>query len=152
MSLARALRGVVGMPAPLRALTPACTQHRMLNLHEYQSKGLMLQHDIRVQKFRVAENAADAAKFAIELNVPEIVLKAQIHAGGRGKGVFSSGLKSGVWITKNPADIGPLTEKMIGFTLKTKQTPPAGVLVNKVGNGSNYIFISIWNWIISNLF
>lgn len=104
----------------------------MLNLHEYQSKGLMQKYNVSVQKFRVADSAEDAQKFAKELHVPEIVLKAQIHAGGRGKGVFSSGLKSGVHLTKNAEDIGPLASKMLGYSLVTKQTPPAGVLVNKV--------------------
>ena len=75
----------------------------------------MQEYDIRVQKFKAADNAEDALRFAKELSalcradlsmapcltvcavdVPEIVLKAQVHAGGRGKGTFSSGLKSGV--------------------------------------------------------
>lgn len=108
------------------------TQRRLLNLHEYQSKALMQQFDVRVQKFKVADKADDAQHFAEQLQVPEIVMKAQIHAGGRGKGTFSSGLKSGVHLTKNPKEIGPLAAKMLGYSLVTKQTPPAGVLVNKV--------------------
>ena len=79
----------------------------------------------------------------------EIVLKAQIHAGGRGKGTFSSGLKGGVQLTKeyegnnvivqlaltcahSPKVVGELASKMLGFSLVTKQTPPGGVVVKKV--------------------
>ena len=65
-------------------------------------------------------------------DVPEIVLKAQIHAGGRGKGTFSSGLAGGVHLTRDPDAVGPLTEQMIGHALTTKQTPPGGVVVNHV--------------------
>ncbi|KAG7229593.1 hypothetical protein INR49_012608, partial [Caranx melampygus] len=62
----------------------------------------------------------------------EIVLKAQILAGGRGKGVFDSGLKGGVHLTKDPAVVGELANKMLGFNLTTKQTPKDGVKVKTV--------------------
>ncbi|XP_025312305.3 succinate--CoA ligase [GDP-forming] subunit beta, mitochondrial isoform X2 [Canis lupus dingo] len=62
----------------------------------------------------------------------EFVLKAQILAGGRGKGVFSSGLKGGVHLTKDPQVVGQLAKQMIGYNLATKQTPKEGVKVNKV--------------------
>ncbi|ETE62210.1 hypothetical protein L345_12036, partial [Ophiophagus hannah] len=62
----------------------------------------------------------------------EIVLKAQILAGGRGKGVFSSGLKGGVHLTKDPKEVGQLAKQMIGYNLTTKQTPKGGVKVKKV--------------------
>uniref|UniRef100_A0A803SV97 Succinate--CoA ligase [GDP-forming] subunit beta, mitochondrial n=1 Tax=Anolis carolinensis TaxID=28377 RepID=A0A803SV97_ANOCA len=62
----------------------------------------------------------------------EIVLKAQILAGGRGKGVFSSGLKGGVHLMKDPKEVGKLAEQMIGYNLITKQTPKDGVKVKKV--------------------
>ncbi|EDQ91045.1 uncharacterized protein MONBRDRAFT_21309 [Monosiga brevicollis MX1] len=106
----------------------------MLNLHEYQSKGLMQEYDIEVQKFFATDNAENALQLAKELNVPEIVLKAQVHAGGRGKGTFSSGLKSGVHLIPGdqPEKVKDLVEQMIGYNLVTKQTPPDGVTVNKV--------------------
>eukprot|EP00055_Hartaetosiga_balthica_P003872 m.9218 g.9218 ORF g.9218 m.9218 type:complete len:424 (+) comp3406_c0_seq1:35-1306(+) len=107
-------------------------QCRFLNLHEYQSKGLMQKYGVTVQKFKVAENAVDAEKFSQELNVSEIVLKAQVHAGGRGKGTFSSGLKGGVKLSTDPSEIKGFAEQMLGFSLVTKQTPAEGVLVNKV--------------------
>uniref|UniRef100_A0A8C9QL32 succinate--CoA ligase (GDP-forming) n=1 Tax=Spermophilus dauricus TaxID=99837 RepID=A0A8C9QL32_SPEDA len=66
------------------------------------------------------------------LNAKEIVLKAQILAGGRGKGVFNSGLKGGVHLTKDPKVVGQLAKQMIGYNLATKQTSKEGVKVNKV--------------------
>lgn len=62
----------------------------------------------------------------------ELVIKAMILAGGRGKGTFDSGLKGGVHLTKDPSKVPQLCESMIGYKLKTKQTPPEGVKVNKV--------------------
>jgi len=69
-------------------------------MHEYQSKELMKKYNIDVQRFRVAENPEEAEKAVESLGVNEVVLKAQILAGGRGKGVFSSGLQGGVKVTK----------------------------------------------------
>lgn len=110
----------------------ALQQRRFLNLHEFQSKELMQKYGVSIQKFKTANNGKDAEKAAAELHVPEIVLKAQIHAGGRGKGTFSSGLKSGVHLTKDPKVVGTLTDKMIGYNLVTKQTPKEGVTVKNV--------------------
>ncbi|KAF4794560.1 Succinyl-CoA ligase [GDP-forming] subunit beta [Turdus rufiventris] len=62
----------------------------------------------------------------------EIVLKAQILAGGRGKGIFNSGLKGGVHLTKDPKTVEQLAKQMIGYNLSTKQTPKDGVTVKKV--------------------
>lgn len=61
-----------------------------------------------------------------------LILKAQVHAGGRGKGVLSSGLKGGVKICKTPEEIGKYTEQMIGYNLVTKQTPKEGLNVKSV--------------------
>jgi succinyl-CoA synthetase beta subunit len=105
---------------------------RHLNLHEYQSKELMNRFGITVQKFKTAETPEEAGDAAYQLDVPEIVLKAQILAGGRGKGVFSSGLKGGVKVTRDIQSISGLTRQMINHRLTTKQTSPDGVLVNKV--------------------
>uniref|UniRef100_A0A8C9S609 Succinate--CoA ligase [GDP-forming] subunit beta, mitochondrial n=1 Tax=Scleropages formosus TaxID=113540 RepID=A0A8C9S609_SCLFO len=69
---------------------------------------------------------------SFSLDAKEIVLKAQILAGGRGKGVFNSGLKGGVHLTKDPAVVGELANKMLGFNLTTKQTPKEGVKVKTV--------------------
>ncbi|XP_029907902.1 succinate--CoA ligase [GDP-forming] subunit beta, mitochondrial isoform X1 [Myripristis murdjan] len=109
-----------------------CTQlnpRRWLNLQEYQSKKLMQESGVAVQRFYVADTASEALEAAKRLNAKEIVLKAQILAGGRGKGVFDSGLKGGVHLTKDPAVVGELANKMLGFNLTTKQTPKDGVKV-----------------------
>ncbi|KAF9978944.1 Succinate--CoA ligase [GDP-forming] subunit beta, mitochondrial [Mortierella antarctica] len=115
---------------PLKALV--ASQVRYLNLHEYQSKQLMAKHNVNVQRFAIAETVEQAETAARGLKAKEIVIKAQIHAGGRGKGEFSSGLKSGVHLTKDPAKVPGLVSQMLGYKLKTKQTSEDGVLVNKV--------------------
>ncbi|XP_042909162.2 succinate--CoA ligase [GDP-forming] subunit beta, mitochondrial [Parasteatoda tepidariorum] len=105
---------------------------RHLNLQEYQSKQLMYDNGITVQKFRIASSINDAKEISKTFKVNEFVIKAQILAGGRGKGEFSSGLKGGVQLTKNPEDVPAFVEKMLGHKLVTKQTPKSGVTVNKV--------------------
>ncbi|XP_067854977.1 succinyl-CoA ligase [GDP-forming] subunit beta, mitochondrial isoform X2 [Heptranchias perlo] len=105
---------------------------RWLNLQEYQSKKIMVDHGVTVQRFFVADTSQDAMEAAKRLKAKEIVLKAQILAGGRGKGSFTSGLKGGVHLTKNPDDVGQLAKQMLGFNLITKQTAKEGVKVNKV--------------------
>ncbi|XP_064422332.1 succinyl-CoA ligase [GDP-forming] subunit beta, mitochondrial isoform X3 [Latimeria chalumnae] len=105
---------------------------RWLNLQEYQSKKLMAEHGVTVQRFFVADTANDALEAAKNLKAKEIVLKAQILAGGRGKGVFNSGLKGGVHLSRDPNAVGQLAKQMLGYSLITKQTPKDGVKVNKV--------------------
>ncbi len=73
---------------------------RWLNMQEYQSKKLMEDNGINVQKFRMAEDISHAKAIAESFSVREYVIKAQILAGGRGKGVFSNGFKGGVHLTK----------------------------------------------------
>ncbi|BFZ08676.1 hypothetical protein BsWGS_11715 [Bradybaena similaris] len=111
---------------------PLLAQQRWLNLQEYQSKKLMADNGISVQMFQVAASKDDSAVIASKLNVKEYVVKAQVLAGGRGKGVFDTGFKGGVHLTKNPAEVKTLVENMLGHRLVTKQTPKNGVLVTKV--------------------
>ncbi|GAB5568213.1 succinate--CoA ligase [GDP-forming] subunit beta [Prionailurus iriomotensis] len=128
------LRDLALRPPLLAARSQAVqlTPRRWLNLQEYQSKKLMSDNGVKVQRFFVADSANEALEAAKRLNAKEIVLKAQILAGGRGKGVFSSGLKGGVHLTKDPQVVGQLAKQMIGYNLATKQTPKEGVKVNKV--------------------
>ncbi|XP_041350121.1 succinate--CoA ligase [GDP-forming] subunit beta, mitochondrial-like [Gigantopelta aegis] len=105
---------------------------RCLNLQEYQSKRLMADNNILVQKFEVASTVAEASSIADRLKVTEYVIKAQILAGGRGKGVFSNGFKGGVHLTKEPNKVSALVESMLGQRLVTKQTGQEGVKVNQV--------------------
>ncbi|XP_062585697.1 succinate--CoA ligase [GDP-forming] subunit beta, mitochondrial-like isoform X2 [Saccostrea cucullata] len=109
-----------------------CVSIRCLSLQEYQSKKLMLDNGINVQKFVVCSSAEEAKTAAKKLKVDEYVIKAQILAGGRGKGVFSNGFKGGVHLTKNPNDVEGLVTSMLGHKLKTKQTTGDGVKVSKV--------------------
>ena len=74
---------------PVNVTIPA----RCLNLLEYQSKGLLEEHKVLVQKFRVAEDKSDASKIAKDFPCKEYVVKAQVLAGGRGKGHFDNGFK-----------------------------------------------------------
>ncbi|XP_050390647.1 succinate--CoA ligase [GDP-forming] subunit beta, mitochondrial [Patella vulgata] len=107
-------------------------QVRCLNLQEYQSKMLMAENGINVQRFQVASSPGDALEISEKLNVDEYVIKAQILAGGRGKGTFSNGFQGGVHLTKDKRKVNEFVDKMLGQTLVTKQTPKDGVKVSKV--------------------
>jgi len=86
-----------------------------------------------IQKFRAISNPKEAENAAKELgNVKEFVIKAQIHAGGRGKGVYDNGFKGGVHLCKTIKEVKELSEKMLGHKLITKQTSKEGVLVQKL--------------------
>merc|ERR1712241_1386888 len=99
---------------------------------EYQSKGLLQNYDVTVQRFRVASNEAEAKKIPEEFPCKEYVIKAQVLAGGRGKGHFDNGFKGGVHLTKDPNEVPQLVKRMVGHRLITKQTPREGIPVSKV--------------------
>merc|ERR1712241_614100 len=99
---------------------------------EYQSKGLLQNYDVTVQRFRVASNEAEAKKIPEEFPCKEYVIKAQVLAGGRGKGHFDNGFKGGVHLTKDPNEVPQLVKSMVGHRLITKQTPREGIPVSKV--------------------
>lgn len=103
-----------------------------MNIHEYQAKELFEKYGVSTPKGAVALTAADAEKIAKELNAPTTVVKAQIHAGGRGKGVFKNGFKGGVHLAKTPKEAGETAGKMLGQTLVTIQTGEEGKLVRKL--------------------
>ncbi|CAH8540924.1 unnamed protein product [Dicrocoelium dendriticum] len=105
---------------------------RWLNLQEYQCKKLMSDFDINVQRFMMVRKPADIETIKNQFKVREFVIKAQILAGGRGKGVFRDGFKGGVHLTTDPHVMSEIVAKMLGNYLKTKQTPENGVLVNNV--------------------
>jgi succinyl-CoA synthetase beta subunit len=108
-------------------------QRRFFDLHEFQSKYIMGKYGVNVQKGAIALNETDAAKIASGLsNKGGLILKAQVKAGGRGKGTLTSGLKGGVKICKTPEEIKNFTKQMIGYNLITHQTPPEGLLVKSV--------------------
>lgn len=76
--------------------TPQLDQRRNLNVHEYVSYTLLQEEGITVPRFGVAKSKEEAVKIAEELGVPDIVVKAQVLTGGRGKGHFKGGFKGGV--------------------------------------------------------
>ncbi|XP_059491303.1 succinate--CoA ligase [GDP-forming] subunit beta, mitochondrial [Neocloeon triangulifer] len=118
--------------AAKNSLVVSKMQTRNLNLMEFQSKNLLDKHSVCVQKFKMVSNKDEAKTVADDFHVKEYVIKAQILAGGRGLGHFDNGFKGGVHITKNPKEIYPLVEKMVGHRLITKQTPKEGIEVKKV--------------------
>jgi succinyl-CoA synthetase beta subunit len=106
---------------------------RFFDLHEYQAKDVMRKYNIHVQKGFLAQSPEEAEKVSHKLDpAGGLILKAQVHAGGRGKGTLSSGLKGGVKICKTPAEVAGFTKQMLGYKLVTKQTPKDGLEVNAV--------------------
>ena len=106
-----------------------------MNIHEYQAKALLRQYGAPVSDGRVVMKADEAKSAAGELDGPLWVVKAQIHAGGRGKGSFKekeAGEKGGVRLAKSVAEAEELTRQMLGRTLVTHQTGPAGKQVNRI--------------------
>lgn len=106
---------------------------RMLHLHEYQSKQLMASFGVNTQPFVVADTAEAAQQLTQGRLAPgEWVVKAQVLAGGRGKGRLSSGLQGGVHLTRSLSEVGRLAGDMLGHRLITHQTGPDGVPVRRV--------------------
>src|SRR6059036_2541882 len=103
-----------------------------MNIHEYQAKELLQRFDVATTRGKVASTLDEAEQIARELGDVGIVVKAQIHAGGRGKGVFKNGFKGGVHIRRTPEEVREVAAKMLGQVLVTHQTGPAGRVVNKV--------------------
>ncbi|WGI23455.1 ADP-forming succinate--CoA ligase subunit beta [Amylibacter sp. IMCC11727] len=106
-----------------------------MNIHEYQAKQLLKEYGAPVSDGRAVLRAENAKTAAGELDGPLWVVKAQIHAGGRGKGTFkeaAAGEAGGVRLTKSVAEAAEEAQKMLGRTLVTHQTGPAGKQVNRV--------------------
>ena len=104
---------------------------KFFDLHEYQSKIILGNFGLPVQKGDLAQSPEEALKVAKSLQ-GELVVKAQVHAGGRGKGHLTSGLKGGVKLVNSAEDVHNLTKQMIGYNLITHQTPKEGLLVKSV--------------------
>jgi succinyl-CoA synthetase beta subunit len=103
-----------------------------MNIHEYQAKELLQKFDVATTRGRVATTLDEAEQIARELGDIDIVVKAQIHAGGRGKGTFKNGFKGGVHVRKTPDEVRDVAAKILGQILVTHQTGPDGRKVNKV--------------------
>jgi succinyl-CoA synthetase beta subunit len=96
-----------------------------MKIHEYQAKAILARHGVPVPRGEVALNATEAGEIAGRLGGSVVVVKAQIHAGGRGKG-------GGVKLAKSPDEAEALARKMIGMTLVTHQTGAEGRVVGRV--------------------
>ncbi|MDZ7289792.1 MAG: ADP-forming succinate--CoA ligase subunit beta [candidate division KSB1 bacterium] len=96
-----------------------------MKIHEYQGKEILRKFGVAVPQGKVASTAEEAGMIAHELGGGTVVVKAQIHAGGRGKG-------GGIKVAKNPDEAYEIAKNMIGMQLVTHQTGPEGKRVNKV--------------------
>ena len=96
-----------------------------MKIHEYQAKAILARHGVPVPRGEVVFRAADAADAARRLGGGTVVVKAQIHAGGRGKG-------GGVKVVKGPDEAAKAAAAMIGMRLVTYQTGPSGQVVQRV--------------------
>ena len=106
-----------------------------MNIHEYQAKKLLRDYGVPVSDGRVVLKAEDAKTAASEMDGPLWVVKAQIHAGGRGKGHFKeieAGEKGGVRLARSVGEAAEQAAKMLGRTLVTHQTGPVGKVVNRI--------------------
>ena len=106
-----------------------------MNIHEYQAKAILREAGAPMPRGVPVLSSADAGKAAAELPGPLFVVKAQIHAGGRGKGRFKeleAGDQGGVRLVRTREEVVAAADQMIGRTLVTAQTGPAGKTVNRV--------------------
>ena len=111
-----------------------------MNIHEYQAKAVLSRYGVNVPKGKVADTPAQAEVIAEEFGTP-VVIKAQIHAGGRGKG-------GGVKLAKTSAEARKYAHEIIGMTLVTPQTGPQGrkvkrVLVEQAGKIKKELYLGI---------
>src|SRR5262245_25681608 len=106
-----------------------------MNIHEYQAKSLFAQFGVPVPSGNVATLPAEAKATAEKLfgaGHKRVVVKSQIHAGGRGKGTFRSGLQGGVKVCSSADEVVERAKAMLGQVLVTKQTGPEGRVVSKL--------------------
>ncbi len=96
-----------------------------MNIHEYQAKAVLREFGVPVPRGHAAFSVEEAVKAAQELATPVVVVKAQIHAGGRGKA-------GGVKVVRSVDDVRKEAQRLLGSTLVTKQTGPKGKQVNRL--------------------
>merc|ERR1711997_193504 len=118
-----------------KVLSPACVsicQQRELSVHEYVSMSLLKEAGVPVPNFGVAKTAEEAKQIAEDIPTNDLVVKAQVLAGGRGKGSFKGGYKGGVKLVYSPEEVEESAQGMIGDFLITKQTGADGRICNSV--------------------
>jgi len=103
-----------------------------MNIHEYQARDLFVKYGVATPGGNVATTPEEAEAIARQLGAKEFVVKAQVHAGGRGKGTFKNGFKGGVHICSTPEEVRKVAAQMLGQVLVTHQTGPEGRLVSKL--------------------
>lgn len=96
-----------------------------MNIHEYQTKEILLSYGVTVPPFGVASSTSEVEALIKTMNLKEAVLKVQVHAGGRGKA-------GGVKFAKNPEEILSLAKVLIGMKMVNNQTGPEGVIAKKI--------------------
>ncbi len=124
------------MPIKRLKLLLPCTKKQQMNLHEYQGKSILESFGVAIQRGVVVDNAADAVtkanKLSEETGTEWFVVKAQIHAGGRGKGIVTETQSNGVVLAKGIDKVEETVNGILGGHLVTKQTSKDGKKVNKV--------------------
>merc|ERR1711874_501063 len=118
-----------------KVLSPACVsicQQRDLSVHEHVSMSLLKEAGVPVPNFGVAKTAEEAKQIAQDIPTNDLVVKAQVLAGGRGKGSFKGGYKGGVKLVYSPEEVEESAQGMIGDFLITKQTGAEGRICNSV--------------------
>merc|ERR1712119_5494 len=118
-----------------KVLSPACVsicQQRELSVHEHVSMSLLKDAGVPVPNFGVAKSAEEAKQIAQDITTNDLVVKAQVLAGGRGKGSFKGGYKGGVKLVYSPEEVEESAKGMIGDFLITKQTGADGRICNSV--------------------
>lgn len=108
------------------------TFKRFLSIHEYLSMNLLKEAQVPVPRGFVCKTVQEATDAAEKIGGNDLVIKAQVLAGGRGKGHFDSGLKGGVKVVHSANEIPFLASKMLGFKLFSKQTGPQGRICDSV--------------------
>ena len=96
-----------------------------MNVHEYQAKGLLRDFGVAVPQGQLATTPAEAEEAARGLGAGVVVVKAQVHAGGRGKA-------GGIKLAKSAGEVKTLASEILGMTLRSHQTGPEGKVVRKV--------------------
>ncbi|KAG0369442.1 Succinate--CoA ligase [ADP-forming] subunit beta, mitochondrial [Gamsiella multidivaricata] len=129
----RTIRSASALAKAMPRMNPAAQQQkRFLSIHEYMSMDLLQKQGIKTPRGGVAKSGAEAYKVAQSLGTEDMVIKAQVLAGGRGKGTFDSGLKGGVRTIFSPTEAKMFADQMLGHKLVTKQTGAAGKICNAV--------------------
>merc|ERR1711936_141414 len=118
--------------ASLLSRESCAAEKRALSVHEHVSMSLLKEAGVPVPKFGVAKTAAEAKQIAVDIASNDLVVKAQVLAGGRGKGHFAGGSKGGVRLVYSPEEVEEASVGMIGDFLITKQTGAEGRICNTV--------------------